>query len=463
MRRRMSITIAGLLALASVPIVNGLLNTAARGAPAVGDSIVTGAGAGGPHVRVFGPDGVATAGWFAYEQTFGGGVRVAAGSLGDTDGQDEIATAPGPGRAPQVKVFEANGTPGPNFNAYPADFRGGVFIAVGDLNGDGFDEIITGAGRGGGPHVRVFNANGTPTGIEFMAYDQAFTGGVTVAAGDVDGDGRDEIITAAGPGGGPHVKVWDLDVTKQPNLLTQSGGFMAYDPKFTGGVAVGARDGRIITGAGPGGGPHVKLFNGGGTEVGSFYAYTPTFTGGVWPAGSALGAARVVTAPGAGGGPHVRTFDDTGKEVGPSLMAYDPKFGGGVFVASADEVKDDADGDGLSDEQEQRLGTDPGNADTDNDGIDDFSETNGGLFVDSDGDSTMDAKDTDSDGDTKSDEAEGTADCDSDGKPNYRDPQDPCSGGGGGGTTTTTRATTTTVPPTTTTTACFPGPFPLCL
>jgi hypothetical protein len=74
-----------------------------------------------------------------------------------------------------------------------------------DVTGDAAAEIITGAGAGGGPHVRGFTGDGTDAGIGFFAYSSAFTGGVRVAVGNLNGAGTAEIVTAAGPGGGPHV------------------------------------------------------------------------------------------------------------------------------------------------------------------------------------------------------------------------------------------------------------------
>src|SRR5438034_5869193 len=85
--------------------------------------------------------------------------------------------------------------------------------------------IVTGAGAGGGPHVREFHHDGTDTGVGFYAYDAAFTGGVRVATGDLDGDKLDEIITGAGPGGGPHVRVFN-----QAGSPTAVPGFYAYVP-----------------------------------------------------------------------------------------------------------------------------------------------------------------------------------------------------------------------------------------
>jgi hypothetical protein len=57
---------------------------------------------------------------------------------------------------------------------------------------------------------------------------------VRVAAGDLDGDGRADLLTAPGSGGGPHVRAFDGD------NLSPLANFFAYGPTFTGGVFVAA-------------------------------------------------------------------------------------------------------------------------------------------------------------------------------------------------------------------------------
>src|SRR5262249_14357598 len=135
------------------------------------------------------------------------------------------------------------------FYAYNPSFTGGVFVAVGDVSGDGKAEIVTGAGAGGGPHVRVFDGIAGYQESEFMAYNEAFHGGVSVATGDVNNDGLADIVTGAGPGGGPHVRVFD---GKQPALYYYAAGSslqrtelfstMAFPTTYTGGIYVAAGD-----------------------------------------------------------------------------------------------------------------------------------------------------------------------------------------------------------------------------
>src|SRR5262249_45359650 len=115
---------------------------------------------------------------------------------------------------------------------------------------DGHADVITGAGEGGGPHVKVFSGKSAVILDEFMAYDAGFSGGVRVAAGDVNADGQADVITGAGLGGGPHVRVFSEQ--QSPNVYgyypygplqrTQIVNTMAFDPSYTDGVFVAAGD-----------------------------------------------------------------------------------------------------------------------------------------------------------------------------------------------------------------------------
>jgi hypothetical protein len=238
--------------------------------------IVASMGAGGlPLVRII--NGANTSNtlleFMAYDRAFTGGVFVATGDV-NHDSILDIVTGAGPGGGPHVKAFSGNNaTELASFFAYTTAFTGGVSVAAADLTGDGFAEIVTGAGPGGGPHVKVFSGNGFGLIQEFMAYTLDFTGGVYVSAGDYLSDGKMEIITGAGAGGGPHVKIWDYlsnhldgELMAYTKYITSSG--QVIDVLFSGGVRVALADANgdfvddLITGAGPGGGPHVEVFVG---------------------------------------------------------------------------------------------------------------------------------------------------------------------------------------------------------
>jgi Tol biopolymer transport system component len=234
-------------------------------------------------------------------------------------------------------------------------FPGGVFVASGHLDGPGAAAIVTGAGAGREPYVRTFTPDGFPRPTSFLAYPAGFSGGVRVAACDVDGDGRAEIITGAGPGGGPHVRVVKLDPAGYP--VGDLASFLAYPAAFAGGVfvACGDIDGdsvpEIVVGPDAGGGPHVRVLKLDGSAPGGvvpfldFLAYVPAFAGGVRvAAGNVDGTDRasLVLAPGPGGGPHVRVLKWTGSALTDlaNFFAYSPAFTGGVFVAAGDLTGD---------------------------------------------------------------------------------------------------------------------------
>src|SRR5206468_3836987 len=162
--------------------------------------------------------------------SFTGGVRVALGDV-NGDGVPDVILARGPGSPAFVRVVDgATQTILLAFNPFDPSFTGGVYVAAGDVNGDGFADVITGAGPGGGPHVQVFDLHNGTTLASFYAYAAGFTGGVRVAAGDINGDGHADVLTAPGAGGGPHVRVWSGATGGE--LL----GRYAYDPAYGDGV-----------------------------------------------------------------------------------------------------------------------------------------------------------------------------------------------------------------------------------
>ena len=290
-----------------------------------------------------------------------------------------VAVGPGPSseNPPLVRMFSMQnpGQPAAEWSAYGTP-AWGVNLAAGDLDGDGHDEVLTGAGPGAvfGPHVRAFSPAGSPVGgVSFMAYGTNKYG-VNVSCGDIDGDGYDEIVTGAGPGAvfGPHVRGWNVD-GGAPSSIGAISYFAYATPKWGANVSCGDIDGdgydEIVTGAGPGSvyGPHVRGWNYDDNTIAaigtvSFFAYGTNQFGVNVACGDIDGDGidEIVTGPGPGVvfGPHVRGWDWDGSGsaaaiAGVSWFAYDGALYGARVACS------DLDGDG-TDEVLTMPGPDPG-------------------------------------------------------------------------------------------------------
>ncbi|MGL4421066.1 MAG: hypothetical protein ACRCZF_10410, partial [Gemmataceae bacterium] len=154
---------------------------------------------------------------------FGGGPRVAGYS------------GPSISTTNRVKVFG-------DFFAFEQGLRNGVFVAVGDVNGDGRADLIAGGGPGGGPRVTAFSGssltlNNQNVVANFFAGDDSNRGGVRLAARDLNSDNRPELITGAGVTAGSKVNVYAGTEIAGPAPAARSS-FDAF-PGFSGGVFVG--------------------------------------------------------------------------------------------------------------------------------------------------------------------------------------------------------------------------------
>lgn len=307
------------LAVAGICLVAGTASLHA--APT---KIITGPDVGvGPIVNTFSFTGASNGSFFAFDPSHSGGVRVA---LANVVGTNDIIAGAGPGGAPVVRVFSgAAHTQVHNFLAYAPDFNLGIFVAGGDINNDGVADIIVGPGEGNGstPNVRVFSGtDGSTLLANFFAFSPSFNGGVRVASGDVNGDGRADIITGAGPGSSV-VAVY----SGQNQTVLKS--FIAF-PGFTGGVHVAAGDVNgdgvddILVGAGTG--PSlIKVFSGQDDSILHNFVAFPNSVGGVRVAATDLnanGRADLIAATGPGDLARLKAFSDGGLDNLVDLLPY---------------------------------------------------------------------------------------------------------------------------------------------
>lgn len=229
----------------------------------------------GSFTRMYTADGnTKRTGFFAYESSQLGGTLIIESDI-DLDGANETVTADDT----YVYIYESDGSFVTRFAPYTDAYDMGINFAIGDIENDGSVEIVTGTEDGGGPHVRVFNSDGTLINPGFFPYDEAFRGGVRVAIGDLNGDAINEIICAAANGGGPHVRV----ANKQGRIINP--GFFAYDEYYRGGAYVASGDingdgiDEIISGPGAGLDPEIRIYDRDGNLLSAFDANVSSRTG----------------------------------------------------------------------------------------------------------------------------------------------------------------------------------------
>jgi hypothetical protein len=227
-------------------------------------------------------------------------------------------------------------------------------VAAGDITGDGVAELVITPDEGGGPRVTVRRGGDFAALVDYFGInDPNFRGGVRAGVGDINADGFGDVVLSAGFGGGPRISVWDGKFLSSVQFHNLMGDFFAFDSSLRNGAYVSVGDvngdgfGDIIAGAGPGGAPHIKVLSGsdlltfgpGSTqEFATFFAGDPGNRGGVRVAAKDLdgdGFVDLLTGPGDGNDVVTAYRGSSLAQGGSDILFTNDPFGGildGVFV-----------------------------------------------------------------------------------------------------------------------------------
>ena len=219
-------------------------------------------------------------------------------------------------------VYNADNSVAYSVSPFGDGFTGGVRVATVDLTGDGVPDVVAGTGPGIATSVKIINGKSQAEVREIAPFEGTFTGGVFVSAGDITGDGVADYVISPDEGGGPRVRLFNGGTGEQIADF-----FAIEDDNFRGGVRTALADvngdgtADLIVAAGFGGGPRIAIFDGAtlgsGSPVklvGDFFAFEESLRNGAFVAvGDFTGDGNRDLAFGAGpgGGPRVLVVDGT--------------------------------------------------------------------------------------------------------------------------------------------------------
>jgi suppressor of ftsI len=140
-----------------------------------------------------------------------GGVATATGELTNDLTEDTVVGTPGGGgSAATVSVYDGKTLRRiARFRPFPESPRAGVSVATGNIASAGAAQIIVGRVGPGPSLVRIFSANGRLLRTIMGTIPGPLTNGVTVASADLNGDNFDDVAIGAGRGARPRVVVLD--------------------------------------------------------------------------------------------------------------------------------------------------------------------------------------------------------------------------------------------------------------
>jgi len=216
---------------------NGMMSPVLAFGPAKGLRLPVGTSQGSPaRAVVLNGNGATVGSLQPFGRWYRGGLATAS-ALGASEFFETMAVGTAAGFS-NVRVY-TNGSlrPSASFQAFPRR-RGGVSLAVGDLDADGVADIVVGSRAAGRSIVRIFDRDGTLVRTLTDVLPGRCPTGVTVAVGDVNGDNFDDLIVSTGRGRDPLVVALDgQQLANNPDMTPAQ--LFSFTPG--GGARAGAR------------------------------------------------------------------------------------------------------------------------------------------------------------------------------------------------------------------------------
>lgn len=205
-------------------------------------------------------------GFFVFEEGFAGEARIWRGDLNGETGLEKISTEDG-----KMDIFNSRGEYWYNDYPFGVEYLGGINVAVGELNNEGKINLVVAPASGG--TVNLYNYYGALLQQGFYPLGRKYRGSFSPAIGQVQ-VGPGNILLGVGKGRAAEVLIYGNNLTK---LIRR---FYPYEKSFTGGVKVAAGDvngdglDEIITVPMSGRRSLVRVFNGLGKKLSEFYLST---------------------------------------------------------------------------------------------------------------------------------------------------------------------------------------------
>lgn len=186
-----------------------------------------------------------------------GGYSIAVGAVMEDiagAGPNDVITGAGPGLPGIVRIASTSNVTLQTLYPFGTSYKGGVYVATGDIVGDGHIALIcaTGGKTVGTVKVYEFINGGMQLISTIEPFGPNYTGGIDVTAGNVTGlpvtaanaTATDQLVVGMATGGST-VEVYgydNYDNTGGVGPLYQLRSFQAYAPSYKGGVTLAVAD-----------------------------------------------------------------------------------------------------------------------------------------------------------------------------------------------------------------------------